>query len=167
MHQDIELTVGNFIWYGMFDSMTVSQDASKPFTINFDLNFLVWKEQFRSTSPYQNSIPNNVQGGQSYTSMMGQPQTTTNTTTAQNIIPSLTSQNNQLTNGLTEGASSTNPYASTPAVQCATADDQAPVIDSSTSDSIGLQPLNNLLNFKPGFWGPAPIVTGPIDTSGS
>ena len=158
MHQDIELTVGNFIWYGMFDSMSLSQEATRPFTINFNLTFLVWKERFRSTSPYNNSIQNDIQGGQSYSAVMGQQQTT-NTTTTQVNTPSLVSQTNQFNNAINEGASSM--YAGVDAVKSATADDQAPTIDSSTSDSIGFTPMNNLINFKAGFWGTPPIVSGP------
>src|SRR5208337_262754 len=66
MHEDVELWVGNFIWYGMFDSLTVSQSAEEPFLINFQISFIAWKERFRKTSPYQNLILNNVKRGHSY-----------------------------------------------------------------------------------------------------
>jgi hypothetical protein len=66
MHQDVELMVGNFIWSGMFQSLTVSQDADNPFLATFELQFMAWKERYRASSPYQNSIANNIQRGHSY-----------------------------------------------------------------------------------------------------
>jgi len=66
MHQDVELTVGNFIWYGMFESLEVSQNADSPFIMNFTLQFIAWKERFRPTSPYQNQLQTNLQRGNSY-----------------------------------------------------------------------------------------------------
>jgi hypothetical protein len=66
MHQDVELICGNFIWFGMFDSLTVSQDAEKPFLSNFSVSFIAWKERFRAGSPYRDSIHNDVQRGHSY-----------------------------------------------------------------------------------------------------
>ena len=66
MHQDVVLVVGNFIWYGMFDQMTVSQDAEKPFLANFTINFTAWKERFRNSSPYIDNVHNDVARGQTY-----------------------------------------------------------------------------------------------------
>jgi len=66
MHNDVELTVGDFIWYGCFDSLQVSQDAENPFLARFSIEFTAWKERFRKTSPYWNNIENNVQRGHSY-----------------------------------------------------------------------------------------------------
>jgi hypothetical protein len=66
MHQDVELMVGNFIWYGMFESLELSQDAEEPWLVSFDLAFTAWKERFRSTSPYQNQLTNDLQRGNSY-----------------------------------------------------------------------------------------------------
>jgi hypothetical protein len=67
MHQDVELVCGNFIWSGMFDSLTVSQDADKPFQANFTITFMAWKERFRTSSPYIDSIHNDVQRGHTWT----------------------------------------------------------------------------------------------------
>ena len=67
MHQDVIMTCKEFIWYGMFDSLEVSQDADSPFLSSFTMSFVAWKERFRSDSPYYNSISNNVQRGNSYT----------------------------------------------------------------------------------------------------
>jgi hypothetical protein len=65
-HQDIELIVGNFIWSGMFDSMTVKQDAQSPFLSSYELSFVAWKERFRAGSPYPDTKHNEVQRGHSY-----------------------------------------------------------------------------------------------------
>jgi hypothetical protein len=66
MHQDVELTVGNFIWYGMFEQLEISQNAEAPFLVDFNLTFVAWKERFRPTSPYQNQILSSIQRGNSY-----------------------------------------------------------------------------------------------------
>jgi len=66
MHQDVELTVGNFIWRGMFESLELSQDAEEPWLMSFTLVFIAWKERFRSASPYQNQIQNDLQRGNAY-----------------------------------------------------------------------------------------------------
>ena len=66
MHQDVELICGNFYWSGMFDSLTVSQDAEKPFLSDFTITFIAWKERFRPGSPYLDSIHNNVERGHTY-----------------------------------------------------------------------------------------------------
>jgi hypothetical protein len=66
MHQDVQLTVGNFIWYGMFETLTISQDAESPYLADFNLSFIAWKERFRSGSPYRNSGTNDIQRGHSY-----------------------------------------------------------------------------------------------------
>jgi hypothetical protein len=66
MHQDVELTVGNFIWYGCFEQLEISQNANSPFLADFNLTFVAWKERFRDTSPYGNQIRNDVQRGHAY-----------------------------------------------------------------------------------------------------
>jgi hypothetical protein len=66
MHSDVQLTVGNFVWYGMFDSLTISQSADEPYLMNFNLSFVAWKERFRSSSPYQNQITTELERGHSY-----------------------------------------------------------------------------------------------------
>lgn len=65
MHQDVELVVGNFIWYGMFTGFTLKQTADTPYLNTFSLTFAAWKERFRKSSPYRNSIESNVQRGHS------------------------------------------------------------------------------------------------------
>jgi hypothetical protein len=60
MHADVELIVGNFIWQGMFDSLTISQSADAPFLMDFNLSFVAWKERFRKNSPYGDTFHNDV-----------------------------------------------------------------------------------------------------------
>jgi hypothetical protein len=66
MHADVELIVGNFMWYGMFESLTVSQAADEPFLMNFQMTFIAWKERFRKGSPYSDTIHNDVKRGHDY-----------------------------------------------------------------------------------------------------
>lgn len=66
MHQDVELTVGNYIWSGMFDSMDITNSADGPYNYGFSMQFIAWKERFRSGSPYYNAIQNDNQWGHSY-----------------------------------------------------------------------------------------------------
>lgn len=68
MHQDVELTVGNYIWSGMFDTMTITKSADHPFNYSFTLQFVAWKERFRSGSPYYQTVLNDSQLGHSYDS---------------------------------------------------------------------------------------------------
>jgi hypothetical protein len=65
-HADVEISAKEFIWYGMFENLAVSQDAEHPYLANFEISFIAWKERFRSDSPYYNSLPNNTQRGNSY-----------------------------------------------------------------------------------------------------
>jgi len=66
MHSDVELIVGNFMWYGMFESLTLSQNASDPFLMNFQIAFIAWKERFRKGSPYPDTLHNDVKRGHDY-----------------------------------------------------------------------------------------------------
>jgi hypothetical protein len=66
MHNDIQLIVGDFIWHGCFESLTISQDAENPFLARFSLEFIAWKERFRKTSPYWNNIESSIERGHSY-----------------------------------------------------------------------------------------------------
>lgn len=62
-HQDVELTVGEFIWSGMFESMDTTEDADSPFLVDFTLNFVAWRERFVRNTPYPDSIGGEVQRG--------------------------------------------------------------------------------------------------------
>ena len=66
MHSDVELVVGNFIWYGMFDTLTISQNAETPFLMDFQLSFVAWKERYRKQSPYKDTIHNDIKRGHDY-----------------------------------------------------------------------------------------------------
>jgi hypothetical protein len=66
-HQDVLLTVGNFVWSGMFDSFSVHFDAEKPYSATFELSFISWRERFLSTSPYDsNLLDTDTRRGHSY-----------------------------------------------------------------------------------------------------
>jgi hypothetical protein len=66
MHADVELIVGNFMWSGMFESLTLSQNADMPFLVDFQISFVAWKERFRKGSPYKDTIHNDVKRGHDY-----------------------------------------------------------------------------------------------------
>ncbi len=66
LHADVEFTFGNFIWKGMFQHMSVNDDATKPYLKAFDLSFTVWKERFRGSSPWRDSLHNNIYRGHAY-----------------------------------------------------------------------------------------------------
>jgi hypothetical protein len=63
MHTDVEVTVGEFTWYGMFDSFEITEDADTTFLADFSLVFIAWKETFHKSTPYPNSIGGEVQRG--------------------------------------------------------------------------------------------------------
>jgi hypothetical protein len=86
MHSDVELIVGNFIWFGMFDTLTISQSAEEPFLMTFNISFVAWKERFRSTSPYQNQLTTQIERGHSYGAWQSTSQT------SQDGIPANSSQ---------------------------------------------------------------------------
>lgn len=56
MHSDVQMTMAEFIWFGMFESMEISEDADTPFLMNFSLTFIAWREHFRSETPYSSPI---------------------------------------------------------------------------------------------------------------
>jgi hypothetical protein len=66
MHSDVELVVGNFVWYGMFDAFSYHQTAETPYYMDFQISFIAWKERFRMSSPYQNLIINDVYRGHDF-----------------------------------------------------------------------------------------------------
>jgi hypothetical protein len=61
--QDVEIRVGNFIWNGMFTTMTLSQTADTPYYNKFTLGFLAWKERYTNSSPWRSPLPNGVYRG--------------------------------------------------------------------------------------------------------
>jgi hypothetical protein len=70
-HADVQLMVGNFIWYGMCTGMTLNFSSDTPFFNTFDLGFLSWKERFRRESPWLSSIRNDVYRGHSKELIVG------------------------------------------------------------------------------------------------
>jgi hypothetical protein len=64
-HSDVEMRVGNFIWSGMFTSMTLTDSADTPYFVKFNFSFLAWKERFLPSSPWISAIENNVYRGHS------------------------------------------------------------------------------------------------------
>ena len=145
MHQDVELWCGNFIWSGMFDSFSISQDATQPFMLNFTLSFFVWKERYRSSSPYWGSIENNVQRGHSYMAVEGDTGNLQNNNTLAQYSPSaLTFQTAQL-----NGASNTNgtgKQGQAPSIVSSNAGDQSPTASPIIMDSIGTTPASQITN---------------------
>jgi len=51
-HQDVELIVGEFIWRGMFESMSINEHANAPYLADFTLVFTAWHEEFDTRTPY-------------------------------------------------------------------------------------------------------------------
>ena len=64
-HGDVQISVGSFIWSGMFTNMTITQSADNPFYNTFDIGFIAWKERFVQGSPWITSKKNNVYRGHS------------------------------------------------------------------------------------------------------
>ncbi len=94
MHQDVELTVGNYIWFGMFTAFNIQHKADCPFTNEFSLTFVAWKERYRSSSGFPGSITNNIQRGHSpsavglnTTNKLTQSQINNAVTTTPNQVP--------------------------------------------------------------------------------
>jgi hypothetical protein len=145
MHADVQLIVGNFIWQGMFDSLTVSQNADEPFLMSFNISFVAWKERFRSGSPYQDTIHNDVLRGHDYgawknTAIQVQQNTqgySSATATAYTPdVPTTTSEINTLIPEPT-------PTPTAPAVASAQASNTLPQVDPTANDSV---PMQNVLS---------------------
>src|SRR5208337_1407481 len=130
MHEDVELWVGNFIWYGMFDSLTVSQSAEEPFLINFQISFIAWKERFRKTSPYQNLILNNVKRGHSYGAWASAA------TTTQNGVTTVAPTSNLPPGTPPAAGSNSQPALTSPAVSAANASNTLPQTDPHSVDFV-------------------------------
>jgi hypothetical protein len=59
MQADVTLVFGNFIWSGCFTDLSVEDTVDTPYYNKFNLGFMAWRERFKSTSPWQNSIAAN------------------------------------------------------------------------------------------------------------
>lgn len=138
MHQDVELWVGNFIWYGMFDSLTISQSAEAPWLMNFQISFIAWKERFRSTSPYQNLILNDVQRGHTYGAWASAATTSQNGTTTTSSLTNLPPPNIPGTNISSVGFSTLNsqPALVSPSVAAANVNNTLPQVAPTSVDNM-------------------------------
>ena len=72
-HVDVVISVGNFMWSGMFTNMTLVQSAENPFYNTFDIGFIAWKERFVSGSPWLSSIRSNIYRGHSKEVLLATP----------------------------------------------------------------------------------------------
>jgi hypothetical protein len=143
MHQDVELVVGNFVWYGMFDALTVRQDANTPFSNNFDISFIAWKERFRTGSPYIDALENNVQRGHTYGAYVSGDREQLSEINSQ-------VQNLPLHSSTLDLGAIPIPQALPPAVQSAVAEDKLPTISPSAYD---FTPMEDVFNPTNGLWG--------------
>lgn len=130
MHQDVELVVGNYVWSGMFDTMDISRNAESPYNYDFTINFLAWKERYRTGSPYRDTLHNDIQRGHSYSAYQG----------AQ-ALASIMQQVNQLPimslpiNPPTFQPTQPNGSPQSPAVMAAQQDDFSMNIDPTAADT--------------------------------
>ena len=156
MHSDVELIVGNFIWYGMFESLTISQDATTPFLMNFQISFIAWKERFRKQSPYTDTIHNDVKRGHDYgtwqpAAISFQQQTSlpgvsTNVALAPNIGTPVLPPPSLLIPPIS-------PQPPAPAVQAANDSDTYAQVDPTANDTTFTTPvLNYATPTEQGFW---------------
>jgi hypothetical protein len=63
VHEDLQLVYQNFIWFGMFESFDVTSTADTPFLDTFKFSYIAWKERYRATSPWRDSLHNDVKRG--------------------------------------------------------------------------------------------------------
>lgn len=127
-HADVELTVGNFIWHGMFESLAVTQNGDTPFGVSFNLTFIAWKERYRSNSPYWDSIHNDTQRGHSYKNFTTSPMSSTSKDLHDQIAkaPPVIQQ---------ESAALLGDMLVSPAEVAAQADDSRPTVSSDVMDT--------------------------------
>ncbi len=149
MHQDVVLAVKEFIWYGMFETLEVTQDANNPFLADYSLTFLAWKERFRDDSPYYDAIINNVERGHAYSAFQAQSgQSSPTVTPAPQTGPSSGQPQNAV---LSPGGSTT---ATSPAAQAEQNSSSLFTVSPLAATSTVTQPvLNNDLPAWADFWG--------------
>jgi len=158
MHQDVQLIVGNFIWYGMFDQFVVTQRADHPYANEFTLTFMAWKERYRSSSPYPNSIKNDIQRGHSTTAYQGYGASAAQA--QQQLINQATTQIiNSIENGTYGTAATTLPNPTTAAAAAKVAPAEPGPYTTDVQDQNA--PANNdIKNPTESFFG------GPVQGSG-
>jgi hypothetical protein len=136
MQEDVELIVGNFMWYGMFDTLTITQSADEPWLASFNIVFTAWIERYRPSSPYQQQIRSGLQRGHSYSAWAS------STINNSHGVPS---NANTPANNLppTQPAPTVVPNTTAPAVTQAQADMKLPQgVDPTSVDS---SPMQNVL----------------------
>lgn len=87
MHQDVELTIGNFVWSGMFEDMSIKQEANTPFLSRFEMRFIAWREDYLKTSPYRSPMVPGPQRGHAYDAYLPYQPSAPTKTTAPKPIP--------------------------------------------------------------------------------
>jgi hypothetical protein len=145
MHQDVLLTVKEFIWNGMFESFEWSQDANNPFLADFTLTFLAWTESFRSDSPYINALPSAAQRGNAYSAFSALP------------LPMVAPASQTITSGQPQTASpappgnttATSPAAESDAIALPTVNSS--IVDYSPIPSMVLRAETTYMNYLQGI----------------
>lgn len=66
LHGDVTLAFGNFLWMGAFTDLSLDETADNPYYSKFSINFMAWKERFRTDSPWRNSIESEQYYGHAY-----------------------------------------------------------------------------------------------------
>lgn len=173
MHADVELIVGNFMWFGMFESLTISQNAEAPYLMDFQIQFVAWKERFRKQSPYADTIHNDVKRGHDYgawlpTAIQVQKETQ-NLGAAQSVA--LTPNTATTTQPFSLLRPPAAVYPQNPAVVSAQAAQTFSVVDPSANDTAYVTPAidpDDPFNFGTwrGILSPLPIANGGNNTNG-
>jgi hypothetical protein len=65
-HSSIELTCGEFVWTGMFESLEIEEDAENPYFLSFSMSFVAWKEHFLPQTPYIDPIAGAIERGHTF-----------------------------------------------------------------------------------------------------
>lgn len=147
MHSDVELIVGNFVWYGMFDTMTSAQSADSPFLMDYSLTFIAWKERYRSGSPYQPQIRNNVYRGHDFSSWQSTSTAVqkSNPANSQNNLSNLTPSNAVSSPVVPSAATSIAGGFQAPAITSSQNGQTLPQTDATASSHV---PMQNVLNWN-------------------
>jgi hypothetical protein len=154
MHADVELIVGNFDWFGMFDTLTITQNADEPWLASFNIQFVAWIERFRSGSPYQNQLSSGVQRGHSYAAWLS------STASSSQGIPANAATPAQYLPPTQPEPVQPSATVVSPAIQVETQNALLPSLDTTTVDS---SPIMNTV-YQTGLF--APTSPPPPPTGG-
>jgi len=166
MHADVELIVGNFMWQGMFESLTISQNAETPFLMDFQLSFIAWKERFRKNSPYTDTFHNDVKRGHDYGSWAStalavqQAQQSYGTSTSVATTPNAGPATTPVPTPVSLLIPPTQPAPQAPAVLVAQTANTYPQVDPTANDTSFMGPTINY--FTPANAGGWNGVISPI-----